>query len=65
MFRHDRRQGTTLLEVDLWWVTEEFWDGLQLEYSTDGGASWTLLGDIGTGDNWYTNYGIALGEENG
>ena len=53
------------VEVDLWWVTEEFWDGLQLEYSTDGGASWTLLGDIGTGDNWYTNYGIALGEENG
>ena len=60
---------TTLLipyvEVDIWWVTEDYWDGMQLEYSTDGGASWTVLGDIGTGDNWYTNYGIALGYENG
>lgn len=52
------------VEVDLWWVTEDFWDGLQLEYSTDG-TTWNLLGDIGTGDNWYTNYAVALGYENG
>jgi PKD repeat protein len=51
------------VEVDLWWETEDFWDGLQLEYSTDG-VNWTLLGDIGTGENWYTNYAIALDVEN-
>jgi len=52
------------VEVDLWWVTEDYWDGLQLEYSTDG-VTWSLLGGIGTGDNWYTNYAVALTYEYG
>ena len=42
------------LEVDLWWYTEDFWDGMILQYSTDGGGTWSTLGDIGTGENWYT-----------
>ncbi len=42
------------LEVDLWWYTEDFWDGMILQYSTDGGVSWSMLGDMGTGENWYT-----------
>ncbi len=42
------------LEVDLWWYTEDFWDGMILQYSTDGGLSWLTLGDMGTGENWYT-----------
>ena len=53
------------VEVDLWWVTEDFWDGLQMEYSTDGGGSWALLGGLGTGDNWYSNTVLALGGEFG
>lgn len=52
------------VEVDLWWDTEDNWDGLQLEYSLDG-ISWTQLGDIGTGENWYTNDAAALGYEFG
>ncbi|MFZ1634003.1 MAG: GEVED domain-containing protein [Chitinophagales bacterium] len=52
------------VEVDLWWVTEDTWDGMQLEYTTDG-VTWNVLGDIGTGENWYTNYAAALDGENG
>ncbi|MBP9703960.1 MAG: hypothetical protein KBD79_04350, partial [Chitinophagales bacterium] len=42
------------VKFDIWWATYEFWDGARLEYSLDAGASWQALGDIGTGDNWYT-----------
>ena len=49
------------VDFDIYWYTEDTYDGVQLEYSTDGGATWTLLGGIGTGDNWYTNNAIALG----
>lgn len=49
------------VQFDIYWYTEDTYDGAQLEYSTDGGATWTLLGNIGTGDNWYTNNAIALG----
>lgn len=49
------------ITFDIWWETYDYNDGAQLEYSTDAGASWTLLGDIGTGENWYTNYGYSLG----
>lgn len=53
------------VEVDLWWETEDTWDGMQLEYSTNGGVTWSVLGDIGTGDNWYTNTAFALDYETG
>ncbi len=53
------------LEFDLWWETETDWDGLQLQYSMDGGATWFVLGDIGTGANWYSGESIALGFQNG
>lgn len=53
------------VEFDLWWYTEDTYDGMQLEYSIDNGATWTQIGDIGTGDNWYTNFAFALDYENG
>ncbi len=49
------------VEFDIYWYTEDTYDGAQLEYSTDGGGSWFLLGGIGTGENWYNNSAIALG----
>jgi hypothetical protein len=37
--------------------TEGFWDGTRLEYSTNGGATWSILGDIANScqcqTNWY------------
>jgi subtilisin-like proprotein convertase family protein len=33
--------------------SEENYDGTWVEVSTDGGVSWTTVGNVGTGDNWY------------
>ncbi|MCB9021558.1 MAG: PKD domain-containing protein [Chitinophagales bacterium] len=49
------------VELDFANYSEDFWDGAQLQYSLDAGASWEVVGMIGTGDNWYTNYGIGFG----
>ena len=31
------------------------WDGTWLEVSTDAGATWSTVGSVGEGTNWYTN----------
>lgn len=43
--------------VDLWFYSacENFWDGTRLEWSDDGGANWNILGNVGTGVNWYND----------
>lgn len=47
--------------------TETSWDGTRLEYSTDGGVTWALLGDLanscGCQVNWYTNTIISSGNQ--
>lgn len=40
-------------------------DGLWVEWSTDGGKTWTLLGKNGTGVNWYNNAGRQVWSGNG
>ncbi|MBP9548253.1 MAG: hypothetical protein KBE86_03785, partial [Chitinophagales bacterium] len=45
------------VKFDIWWATPDFYDGARLEYSLDGGIEWLTIGDIGTGDNWYTTGG--------
>jgi subtilisin-like proprotein convertase family protein len=35
--------------------SETNWDGTWLEVSTNGGASWTVVGNLGEGENWYTS----------
>ncbi|MFN3939655.1 MAG: CARDB domain-containing protein, partial [Chitinophagales bacterium] len=49
------------VKLDIWWETENYWDGAQLQYSLDAGSTWNVIGSIGSGDNWYTNYGIGFG----
>lgn len=39
--------------LDLWWSSESGADGAVLQSSTDGGLSWTAVGDIGDPYNWY------------
>lgn len=38
----------------VWWDTEAGWDGMNLQYSIDGGQTWTVAGTVGSGINWYT-----------
>jgi subtilisin-like proprotein convertase family protein len=35
--------------------TEQGWDGAWLEVSTNGGQSYSVLGTVGSGENWYVN----------
>lgn len=39
----------------IWWESENGWDGVQLQYSTDGGATWSVVGTVGSGINWYNS----------
>ncbi len=50
--------GIPILEFDVWWNAENSWDGAVLQYSLDGGASWTKLGAFGDPGNWYTDNSI-------
>lgn len=48
------------ISFKIFWEVERQWDGMQLQYSTNGGATWTRLGSFGdpvdcNTDNWY-NY---------
>jgi len=38
-----------ILTFNVWYSTEAYWDGANVEYSTDGGGSWAVLGNVGTG----------------
>jgi len=42
-------------KADVWFYSdcETNWDGTRLDYSTDSGVSWNVLGNTGTGTNWY------------
>lgn len=35
--------------------SEVGWDGMWLEVTTDGGTTWTTVGQVGDGTNWYNN----------
>lgn len=41
--------------INFWFYRdcESNWDGTRLEYSISQGASWVVLGNVGTGSNWY------------
>ncbi|MBI1193650.1 MAG: PKD domain-containing protein [Bacteroidetes bacterium] len=43
--------------LDIWWDAEGFWDGTNIQYSTDNGLSWNAVGSFftATGENWYNN----------
>lgn len=47
------------LEFDVRYNTENGYDGLKIEYSSDNGSSWNLLGDIGEGTNWYNDASVS------
>lgn len=46
--------------VNFWFYSdcENTWDGTRLEYSINNGASWLVLGGLGTGINWYNDSSI-------
>ncbi len=47
----------------IWYETEEGWDGVTLQYTTDGGNTWSVAGAVGAGVNWYS--AASVGASNG
>lgn len=52
--------NTVNASVDFWFYSdcENTWDGTRLEYSINNGTTWNLLGNFGTGINWYNSASI-------
>jgi subtilisin-like proprotein convertase family protein len=47
-----------IIELEVWWESEEGFDGAKLQTTTDGGTTWTTLGAYGDPHNWYTRSDI-------
>lgn len=52
------------ISFKIFWETERQWDGMQLQYSTNGGATWIRLGAFGdpvdcNTDNWFNHNNIS------
>ena len=43
------------LDISVWYKTESNYDGMNIEYSLDGGTNWNILGTVGSGTNWYNS----------
>ena len=44
-----------VLRFNMAYDLEENWDVVYVEYSTDEGASWSVLGNVNSQPNWYTS----------
>ncbi len=44
------------LEMDINWDIQEYSDGAKVQYSTDAGYTWSDLGSVGDGDNWFNSF---------
>ena len=58
------------ISFSIFWESEKRFDGANMEYSTDGGTAWILLGSINDNScvatNWYNNASVNfLGGSNG
>lgn len=47
-----------VISMRVWWNAEFSWDGMNVTISTDGGTTWTLVGDMGDPLNWYNDNSI-------
>ncbi len=45
------------VQMSVWWDINQNWDGANLQYTTDEGDTWATLGEVGSGENWYTSGG--------
>jgi hypothetical protein len=48
-----------VISFDAYWDIEDAWDGAWVEVTTDGGISWSKVGNMGSGTNWY-NVNVTL-----
>jgi hypothetical protein len=46
------------VQMSSWWESFGGWEGASVEYSLNSGDSWSTLGDVGEGENWYNSSNI-------
>jgi hypothetical protein len=51
--------GLPEIELKVWWQTEFSYDGVVLQSSIDGGATWQNVGAVGDPNNWYTDNSVS------
>lgn len=51
-------QTNLWVAASIWYNSEFSWDGTQLQYSTDGGLTWSTLGAVNDPHNWYNDNSI-------
>lgn len=44
-----------IIQVNIWWESENSWDGAVLQSSVNGGTSWTNVGSFGDPNNWFND----------
>lgn len=47
--------------MHVWWESENSWDGANIQYSVDTGATWVNIGAVGAPFNWYNDNSISGG----
>ncbi|MEM6522391.1 MAG: PKD-like domain-containing protein [Bacteroidota bacterium] len=47
-----------MISMDIWVDTQQGFDGVVLQYSTDGGLTWANVGDLVRGVAWYDSEGL-------
>jgi hypothetical protein len=47
------------LSFSLNYDTEPTYDGMNVQYSTNNGLTWQVLGTVGSGTNWYTSASVS------
>ena len=45
--------------VDVWWNTPSTAVGAKLQYTTNNGTTWTDVGALNAGENWYNNSSVS------
>ena len=50
--------STPVVRMDIWWEAETGFDGVALQSSVDGGASWQTIGSFGDPNFWYNQTSI-------
>lgn len=48
------------IKFDIWVETENFFDGAVIQSSIDGGATWSTIGGLNDGINWYNLSAFAI-----
>ena len=51
-----------IIQMSIWYESQNNKDGANIEYSVDGGNNWNVLGNAAEGSNWYSSDAISAAD---